>query len=632
MCGISGIFSKNLINQKSLFAMNQSQFHRGPDGSGIEIRQQKNINIGFAHRRLAVLDLSSAANQPMFDINKNFMISFNGEIYNHLEIKNILIEKGYQFLTASDTEVLLYGFIEFKEKILQMLNGMFAFAIYDFLKKKLFIARDKMGQKPLHYFITNENFVFSSEIKGILNSNYYKKKISYDALNHFLSYEYVPNPMTIFEGIYKLPQASYAFISLENNDLSMKTIRYSTPKFQNKIISDEEAIYLLESKLRKAVHDRLMSDVPLGIFLSGGIDSSALIALLSSEIDTRELKTFSVGFKESSYDERTHANTIARLFKTQHHEQILDAQRMIEIIPKIFTKLDEPFADASIIPTFLLSQFTREHVTIALGGDGGDELFSGYDPFLAHYFANKFEKFIPQNMSKKIAKILQKLPVSNKNMSFEFRLKTFIAGLYQPVEIRNQIWMGAFNSNREIFQPHILEQISENNPYKILTDFSGKNIFANWNDKISAIFQEYYLSDDILVKIDRASMLNSLEARSPFLDSNVVDFANNLPMKMKFRNLTRKYILKKMLENKLPNKIIHRKKKGFGIPLTSWINNELKDEITHTLSKKKIDDEGIFNSSYTEKILKEHQNNKKDNRKQIWSLYIFHKWKEAFLH
>jgi len=618
MCGITGLISFEKFNSKLLEQMTEAITHRGPDDFGIKFFKNKDFDAGFGQRRLSILDLSLTGHQPMSNLTEDIWITFNGEIYNYLELKTELLELGYRFKSKTDTEIIIYGYQEF---------GI------DF-KSEFILVRDRLGQKPIHFYFSKKKFAFSSELKSLIKLPFISKNIDLKNLSRYFSFEYVPAPYSIFEDVFKLEPGHFLKIKVKNSELMLSKKKYWDIDFKKREVASnqEDAGKDIIRLLKKSIDRRLMSDVPLGVFLSGGIDSAGIVALLSEIMDPRKIKTFTIGFDEKSFNESNYAAKISRIFKTDHHQQILSLEKMLGIIPEIFEKLDEPFADASIIPTYLLSKFTKKYVTVALGGDGGDELFAGYDPFLATYWSKYYEK-IPYQIHKNIIKpLVDKLPVSSKNMSLDFKMKHFLKGVYNSPIIRNQIWLGAFNQSehKKLFSADVNEKITGFDSYDILKKDLAYTNFRDDFDLITHHYQKNYLSDDILVKVDRASMMNSLEVRAPFLDVDLVEYANSLPSNYKIRRTVRKYILKKSLEGKLPNDILYRKKKGFGIPLTKWIKDDLKKEIVGMLNYDKIKREGIFNPKSVSEILNQHFNNKKDNRKQIWSLYVFEKWRENF--
>ncbi|PID28573.1 MAG: asparagine synthase (glutamine-hydrolyzing) [Candidatus Cloacimonadota bacterium] len=628
MCGITGFVSRNAVNGEVIKDMTGELYHRGPDAGGTFFRKINNCFCGLGHRRLSIMDLSNNAAQPMFDRTENYILSFNGEIYNYPEIKKDLLTAGYDFKSNSDTEILLYGLIEYGTNLLQRLNGMFAFAFLDVRAGELLIARDRFGQKPLFYGFDECNFFFASELKSLFKHPAVKPEISEESLVRYLCFEYCLAPDSLIKNIRKLEPGNFAVFNFKD-EFQFRTEKYWSPDlipdpcFNN--LPEKKITSLILEKLKNSIGKRMMSDVPIGVFLSGGIDSSAIPALLSEITETKKIKTFSLGFKEASFDESSHAKLVAKIFGTDHHHKILKSSDLLDYIPKIIDKLDEPMADSSIIPTYALSEFTRKHVTVALGGDGGDELFAGYDPFLAHFWANKIE-FLPDFLLKFFREQANKIPVSDKNMSLDFKIKSFLKGLRYPLLERNQRWMGAFSSDdfRDLFSELFYKKVKNSDVYDSLNfNFALKDDYIA---RVAEAYQKTYLPDDILVKVDRASMMNSLEVRSPFLDVEFAEFVNKLPSRFKFRMTTRKYILKKALETKLPDSIIYRKKKGFGIPLTQWLREELYSEIKSTFYSSRLANSGIINPRYYKKILNEHLTRKKDNRKPIWTLYILEKW------
>ncbi len=433
----------------------------------------------------------------------------------------------------------------------------------------------------------------------------------------------MPTPHSIFKDTWKLEPGTF----LTWNGKQAKKTQFWKPTFLPKADSFAGSLIALDSDLAAAVRDRLVSDVPLGIFLSGGIDSSA-IAYYAAKANRGKVKTFSIGFKESSFDESTYARQVANYLGTEHHEKILSVNECIELIPKIGELLDEPMADASIVPTYLLSQFTREHVTVALGGDGGDELFCGYDTFLAHRLARLYEK-IPAVMRDGIIKrIVGMLPVGHSNMSLDFRAKKFVGGFDGDPAYRDQRWLGAFgrNDRQSLFADDVWKKVAQKNEFDDIDRYLSEMDSRDFYDELEYLYERMYMMDQVLVKVDRASMMNALEVRAPFLDTRVVDLANRMPSEFKFKGLQRKFILKKLMEGKLPDNIIYRKKKGFGMPINQWINGDLKPLVLDFLGPESIAKMQLFNAGYVGRILEEHFAGKKDNRKQIWTLLTFSMW------
>ncbi len=615
MCGIAGYVGTG--NEEVLKKMTDTINYRGPDDNGFYLEN----DVGLGMRRLSVIDLKTGK-QPIFNENKEIAMVFNGEIYNFQELRNNLIARGHKFYTNSDTEVIIHQYEEDAEKCFEKLNGMFSLAIWDKPKRKLILARDRYGEKPLYWSKSENTLIFSSEIKGILAHPLVRKDLSHLAIYQYFSFDYVPQPFTIFKEINKLENGT--FLIFKDNQIAIE--KFYNIKIDKSKISFQESKIKLENLLNDAVSKRLISDVPLGIFLSGGIDSSVITYFAKK--NREDIKTFSVGFEEKSFDETFYAKQAADYLKTNHTHIKFSSKDLLEIIPKIIEKLDEPFGDPSILPTYLLSKFVRENVTVALGGDGGDELFMGYPNHQIQKLVNLFGL---KNLKSKIAYVnsLEKIfPVSNKNLVFSYKLKKYAHSLFFPGLYRDFLNIGGYVRDIDnLFK----FKINQEEIFKFADEFLEEYRGYNYQEKINILFQKYYLEDDILFKVDRASMYNSLEVRAPFLDFRLADFINSLPLKYKLRGLTGKYILREVMKNKLPKSIINRKKKGFGIPLTMWLKKDLKNYMLETLNRKDIDSFGIINYDFVEKLINDHLNNKKDNRKIIWNLIIFQNWCKNYL-
>jgi asparagine synthase (glutamine-hydrolysing) len=619
MCGITGYVGKG--DRDILKKMNDTLRYRGPDDEGFYIDGE----VGLGHRRLSIIDLSPGGHQPMGNEDGTVTVVFNGEIYNFLELKKLL-KKAHVFKGQSDTEIIVHLYEEIGEEVFSKLQGMFAIALYDKQARKLLLARDRMGKKPLFWSLQNGTLLFGSELKALIEHPAFLKKLDLESLNKYFLYEYVPTPHTMFENTYKLEPGH--LLKFQNG--AVEKSKFWDIAFHDYKGSFEGAKKDLDAALDCATKDRLVADVPLGIFLSGGIDSSA-VAYYAQKNSNKKIKTFSIGFKEASFDESAYARKVAAHLGTEHHERILSAKDSLEIIPKIGELLDEPMADASILPTFLLSQFTRLHVTVALGGDGGDELFCGYDTFTAHKLAEYYEK-LPKIVRRGILKAGSMLPASSSNMSLDFKIKKFTSGFEGPKEYRNQRWLGTFTKEErtKLFGSTIAKKIRDYNEFDDIERHIRSVNDKDFYHELAYLYERMYMMDQILVKVDRASMWNSLEVRAPFLDTRVVDLANNLPLQYKFKGFERKYVLKKLLEGKLPDDIIYRKKKGFGIPLAEWLRGDLKPLVSELLGNNFVSRQGIFNHDYIASVVEEHMSGKKDNRKQLWTLLVFQMWWEKW--
>ena len=637
MCGITGIvdITNKPVGETAVRNMTDRLRHRGPDDSGVQIvsgPQGSGLNAGLGHRRLSIIDLSALGRQPMANEDESVWITFNGEIYNYLDLRDDLVSKGHRFRSRTDTEVIVHGYEEYGAGVCGRLSGMFAFAVWDASRGRLLLARDRFGKKPLYYRQTASGISFASEPKAFFGLPGFSPELDRESLALYLAFEYVPVPKSIYHGVNKLAPGCCAVY--ENATLSIAS--YWDVVFPDRSIKapplDEAARSLLDH-LKTSVEKRLMSDVALGVFLSGGIDSSAVVAMMSEIIDPKRIKTFSIGFEDASFDESAHARRVASYFGTDHHERTFTAQEMVALLPEIWDFLDEPFADASVLPTFMLSRFTRETVTVALGGDGGDELFAGYDPFLAHRLANSYAAAVPGWLTRAVFLPLASLiPVSSHNMSLDFRIKQFLRGVNAPLPERNQRWLGAFppDEQNRLFTGAMTESLRGFDPFAAMNRSLEGRAFRDWADETAFLYQRLYLGDDILTKVDRASMAVSLEVRTPFLDWRFSEFANALPSRYKLHGLTRKYILKKALEHKLPHDILLRKKKGFGIPLTTWLRCDLRPLLEKVFAKERMERGGLFSVPFVHSLMHEHFEGKRDNRKQLWVLLMFEQWRERF--
>lgn len=626
MCGITGFINKKKgpADKRIIMQMVDTLHHRGPDDKGFFV----NRNVALGMSRLSIIDITGGQ-QPVESEDGKIIVIFNGEIYNFRDLRRSLQQLGHVFRTQSDTEVIVHLYEVEGDKVFTRLNGMFAIAIYDVSEQKLILGRDRLGEKPLYYSDLGGAFIFGSELKAIIRHPKVNKDLDLNSLNRYLTFEYVPTPYSIFKNIYKLEASHY--LIFQKNKVTIK--KYWDVDFQKYFLtSEEEAIDKLEILIDNSVKMRLESDVPLGVFLSGGIDSST-IAYFAAMNSNRKLKTFSIGFKEESFDEGKYAKLVASVLNSDHHHHFFKSEDLLDLITKVSKLLDEPFADASILPTYLLSRFTRGQVKVALGGDGGDELFMGYPTFQAHKIAQIYENLPKFVHSSIVSGIVNRLTVSHSNLSVDFKIKRFISGVYKtPIE-RNLIWLGAFTSNelrKKLFTQEVYSKLFTSDPIKDMVSRTKTQNLDFWESLIYHYIKTY-LVDDILVKVDRASMFNSLEVRSPFLDHRLVQFVNSLPPNLKMKGLTTKYILKKLMANKLPNEIVNRNKHGFGIPIAIWFRTKLKDLLLDTLSEKKIKREGIFNEKYVTNLIQEHLNGKQDNRKLLWTLIMFQLWKKNWL-
>lgn len=625
MCGIAGKYNLNEepVSPELIKRMCDKLIHRGPDDSGIYVDR----NIGLGHRRLSIIDLSELGRQPMTSQDKSLWIAFNGEIYNFQELRKDLISKGYTFRSNSDTEVIIYLYQEYKEKCVDYLRGMFAFAIWDKNEERLFLARDRIGKKPLFYFFDGKTFIFASEIKSILNDPTAQKEINFEAFYDYFKYLYIPHPKTIYKNIYKLEPGHYLICS--KNGVECR--EYWDVSFANLSVKNENQIAdELLSLLTQSVRLRMISDVPLGAFLSGGIDSSGVVALMASQ-QTKPVTTCTIGFDSKQFDEIEHARRIANKFHTDHHEFTVK-QNVQEILPKLAYHFDEPFADSSAVPTYHVSNIARQQVTVALAGDGGDENFAGYEKYFYDDVENRLRSRIPGQVRRTIFPTLSNL-LSRGNHSFFQRGSTLLNTLSHESDYGFYLTNSEFNNGvwDKLINEDTKKQIGDYDPFSVTQYYYHR---ADTDDHLLKILYtdlKTYLPGDILVKVDRMSMANSLEVRAPILDHLVIEFAASLPPALKYNHGEKKYILKKALERVVPQENLHRKKMGFSAPLADWFRGELKEFAHSYLFAKKAGLNNFFQPDKLQEVWELHQAGIKNSAPILWSLLMFELWYQEFM-
>ena len=615
MCGICGFIGTG--DRGVLTSMTEAMRHRGPDAGGMW--QDAELGFYLGHRRLSIIDLSGGS-QPMWTEDQALGVVFNGEIYNHQELRDILTREGHRFQTNhSDTEVLLHGYRQWGEELPSHLNGMWAFALYDRNRREIFISRDRFGKKPLFYSLRNGTFAFASELHSLALHPEIRTDIHEGSLKKYFAFGYIPAPSTIYRGIHKLPGGHNLLLRLE--DMSLRVNKYWDFVLEpfERIPADPEETWGEEIRvlLRRSVRRRLMSDVPLGVFLSGGVDSSAITAFAAEAAGSERMKSFCIGFEEASFDETRYARIIAKRYHTDHYEETLSMERARELLPELVGKLDEPMGDSSLLPTYLLCKETRKRVTVALSGDGGDELFAGYDPFRALVLAKWYGRLVPHPLHEAIRLAVAMLPVTHRNMSFDFRLKRTLRGLSYPRRLWNAVWLGPLDSRdlEALFQePTDIEEV-----YAEAIEQWEACPQENLVDKTLQFYMKLYLQDDILVKADRASMMNSLEVRAPFLDIELVDFVRRIPHAYKYWHGETKYLLKKALEPTLPWEILYRPKKGFGVPIGRWFQE----------GSLSLDHQAAFpllHAPAIAEMAEEHRAGRMDHRAALWNLWLLNAW------
>jgi asparagine synthase (glutamine-hydrolysing) len=611
MCGIAGFVGEG--SRSDLESMIASLSHRGPDGRGDYLDEQNRVFLGF--RRLAIYDIAGG-HQPMLNENGDIIVVFNGEIYNQHELRKELIERGHRFSSShSDTEVIVHGYEEWGENLPLRLNGMFAFAVYDKVRRSFFLARDRFGEKPLYFTARPGFFAFASELSSLVSHHCVSRTISSRAVAKLFAYGYLPAPTAILEGTEKLQGGCWLRYDLDTATKNIKSYwSFSIEPDESLRDADEpELVEELRCLLITATRRRLMSDVPVGLFLSGGLDSSSILGALASNLISSKIHTFNIGFNEVSFDESIYANRVAQYFATDHHHTILDLDEAKSLIPKVLYQLDEPLGDASILPTYLLSRFAREKVKVALTGDGGDELFAGYDPFAALTPASIYDKLVPKPFHRGIVRIIDLLPFSDRNMSLDFKLRRTLMGLGVDNSMRLPVWMAPLDADSLcdlMHSPVYLEDIYEEAIFLWKSDPRKCDL-----DRSLEFYTNFYLRDNILSKSDRASMMCGLEVRAVFLDNDLVDFCRRLPAHFKYRNGVRKYLLKKAAALWLPADIINRTKKGFGIPISKWLRSMPLEQVFNSYSSAGND--------FANKALKLHREQRKDYRLFLWTWMSF---------
>ncbi len=627
MCGITGILSFDAPpDRAALERMTGAITHRGPDDEGFHLDGP--CALGF--RRLSIIDLSTG-HQPMTA--EGCAIVFNGEIYNFRELRAELERKGRRFHTTSDTEVLLAAYLEWDTACVDRVEGMFAFAVWDPRKRRLFAARDRFGKKPFYWARVGRTFLFGSELKALVQHPSCPRRVDARALRRYLAFEYVPTPDCIFEGVHKLGASS----ALTVDEHGVAERRYDPlPDPEPRTLlealapgSADQAAEKLRELLHAAVKRRLESDVPLGVFLSGGIDSSAVTAFAVREVP--RLKTFSIGFEESSFDESHFARRAADAFGTEHHEQRVSSRDCLDLVPRLAEQLDEPFADSSYVPTFLLSRFTREKVTVALGGDGADELFAGYDTFVAHP-AGALWGAAPRALQALAWRAAGLLPTSTGYMSLDFKVKTFLKGAQYAEPYRHQAWIGSFTPDavQALMRPEWRAATDAVQDVYGPVDAFLRETSSRGFDRALRYYVHTYLKDDILVKVDRASMAASLEVRAPFLDRELSRWVMGLPLGFKLRGVQRKWLLKKALRGVVPDEILDRKKHGFALPVAQWLRGPLVPLVEELLGEQALAAAGIFEPKGVRALVDAHVQGRADHRKQLWTLLVFELWRRRW--
>ena len=631
MCGICGVINLDLqepLDPVPLLNMTGALRHRGPDDEGFYVDGP----VGLGHRRLAIIDLATGK-QPIANEDRTIWIVCNGEIYNYQELRQDLINAGHVFSTRSDTEVILHAYEMYGPECVNRLNGMFALAIWDGARRRLLLARDRAGIKPLYYARPPGAFLFGSELKAILQHPAMARRLDLTALQQYLSLEYVPTPRTIFAGINKLPPGHLLILEPGRDqaasraywDMSLVRSEGSGAKWLEDYLTEFRDIFA------GVIRQELTADVPVGVLLSSGMDSSA-IAAQAARFSARKLQSFTVAFDEPSFDESKQARRMAQYLGTEHREITLTPKKMLELVPRLADYLDEPLGDSSFIPTFLLAEFTRRQVKVALGGDGGDELFAGYSTLQAHRLMRHYQGLVPGWLRQHLAgPLLDYLPVTFKDISLDFKLRRFLAGQTSPPLIRHHFWLGSFTPQQRKLLLSI-ERGGSNEVEDLILAHGRQSGAGEVLNQILYCDMKLYLEGDILPKVDRASMANSLEVRVPFLNHRILEFAARLPLRFKLHRLTRKYLLRQAFKDLLPSAVLHRSKKGFNMPVAKWLTGPLRPLAEDLFSETRLKRGGLFNAGYVQTLLAEHLARRRDHRKLLWTLLVFELWRERWLH
>jgi len=613
MCGICGFTGNG--DQSILEAMMEAMVYRGPDAAG-SWNNEEGMYLG--HRRLSIVDIADG-HQPMLTEDASLVLVFNGEIYNHRELRQELESHGVIFQTDhSDTEVLLHGYRKWGRSVVDRLNGMWAFALLDRPQGALWLSRDRFGKKPLYYSQRHGDFYFSSELASLCRHPAIDHEIDTTSLVSYFAHGYVPAPGSMVSGIQKLPAGHNLIYSLTDRSTRLEHYwRFEFTPHMDWVNRPQALSEALIEKLYAAVNTRMQADVPVGVFLSGGIDSSSVAALAMTASKSQNVKTYSIGFEDESFDETAYSSDMAAVLGTDHANEQLTAAGCLELLDDIYSHLDEPMADSSLIPSFLMCRLARNQTTVALGGDGADELFAGYDPFKALSPARLYSRVVPKSLHGMITNLTGKIPVSHRNMSLDFKLKKFLSGLGYESKIRNPVWLGTL-------PPGHLDRLFGN---PMDPEIVYAEAIAAWEasgaendiDRTLQFYVEMYLQNNILTKMDRAGMLNSLEVRSPFLDIDLVNLVRTIPAELKFNGRETKYILKKALAKVLPVEILYRRKKGFGIPIGQWFK-----EGSLSINPNALD--GLVDTDFVKRIYAEHVAGQADWRSFLWAHFVLERW------
>jgi len=631
MCGICGIVDfggKEPLDAAVLERMVGTLSHRGPDDRGVKIFiGNEGPRIGLGHARLSIIDLSPRGHQPMGNEDGSLWLVYNGEVFNFRELRSELEARGHRFASRTDAEVVLHAYEEYGPECVKRFRGQFAFAIADTNRGTLFAARDHTGIKPFYYCFRDGRFIFASEPKAILACPGVGREVDSRGLCDYLTYEFIPFPRTILEGISKLPPAH----SLTLEDGGVRTTPYWDLEYRPTSVGEEELAEQLVHLLRESVKSQLVSDVPLGAFLSGGLDSSTVVALMSQSA-AGPVKTYSIGFEDKSYDELSYAREVSARFGTQHEEFII-RPRAVDLVEKLVYHLDDPIADFSVFPTYLVSSLARKYVTVALTGDGGDEVFAGYDTYIAQKVATAMGGIARLLGRRPLKNLVAAIPPSSRKKGAINRLKRFAEGMALPEDLGHFRWM-IFVSERgrqDLFTDGFLEALRGGKPHEAVRRHFSRFPDADVMNRQLYVDLRTYLTDNCLVKTDRMSMACSLEVRVPLLDHKVIEFMATVPPDLKLRGFTRKYLLRKAVSKLLPPRIVGRGKEGFSIPMKNWLRGELSPMMTDLLSEGSVRERGYFRVAAVQRLIREHLNGRENHSHRLWAMMLFEQWARTFI-
>lgn len=622
MCGIAGFYNcKDAIQNGILYKMLGLIYHRGPDDEGTYTMVSGQTSISMGMRRLSIIDLNSGR-QPIWSNDETNVIVFNGEIYNFLELRITLENKGYKFKSKSDTEVVVNLFQEFGPESFSMLDGMFAFSIFNRKTKKVYIARDFFGEKPLYYKANDESFFWSSELKSIIVALDHTPEIDIEALNLYFRLSYIPAPYTIYHGIRKLEANSYIELDVETGKYTIKEIKQKLETLN--VPNKEAAVQKVHDLIFESVESRSIADVPLGTFLSGGVDSS-IISFALAHLSSKKINTFSIGFKKKSFDETDKSRIVAQLIGSDHHEFVISEKDLADNIDKILLNFDEPFADSSALPTYLVSKFTKQHVTVALTGDGGDEVFGGYNKYYMGRLNSSYTAWVPPSLHGCFSRMANEFLFrsNDDDRGIRFKLRRIVNSIdYSGNFYYNIMSLGFIESE--------LQQVLHSN---YLCKSDALEYYKKKIGKVPKTLHDFRkvdkilsLEGDMLVKVDRTSMLSSLECRAPFLNKKLWNLCLQLPEDYLIKGLDKKHILKETFKHYFPKGFLNRSKRGFGVPVGDWLRQGLKHELLMYVDKERINRQGIFKYSSVESLVRNHISGKIDNTFRVWTFYCFQKW------